>query len=291
MVHSLIHLMGFPMRFSRFLIVLVLAFGLAALPSTRADAVDELDLGDALEEVETMTGIADEASVGADLARWGGLVDALGHRADLDHEAAAQLLASVTDLVLAIANTGERTGVLTVPDIDELHDAVLSLVVSTDPRAEEAMAKAEYLAARADEATRHVLASEQRAMEALAESETPPASAPMEARASMEASPTVDAVEQWRSLVALYLAPDLVEEALSIIDCESNGDPAVRNGRSGAAGLFQFIRGTWAHASTQAGFPDASPLDPEANIAAAAWLVGYSLNRGNSAWSHWTCRP
>ena len=86
-------------------------------------------------------------------------------------------------------------------------------------------------------------------------------------------------------------AEERVDEALSIIECESNGDPSVTNPRSSATGLFQFINGTWEHASEQAGFGGASALDPEANVAAAAWLVDYSFDVGRSAWAHWTCRP
>ncbi|MEA2022800.1 MAG: transglycosylase SLT domain-containing protein [Actinomycetota bacterium] len=98
-------------------------------------------------------------------------------------------------------------------------------------------------------------------------------------------------VEQWRPLVERYFPPELVDEALSIIDCESNGDPDARNPRSNASGLFQFVDRTWGHSSEQAGFRGASAFSPEANIAAAAWLVDYSLGVGDSAWAHWTCRP
>ena len=100
-----------------------------------------------------------------------------------------------------------------------------------------------------------------------------------------------DPVERWRPLVEQYFVDEYVAEALSIIACESNGDPGVTNPRSGAAGLFQFISRTWEHASEQAGVGGSSALDPEANIAAAAWLVEYSLDGGRSAWAHWTCRP
>jgi hypothetical protein len=101
----------------------------------------------------------------------------------------------------------------------------------------------------------------------------------------------VDPVERWRPLVERHFAEERVTEALSIIACESNGDPSITNPRSSAAGLFQFVSGTWEHASEQAGFGGASALDPEANVAAAAWLVDYSLDADRSAWAHWTCRP
>lgn len=103
--------------------------------------------------------------------------------------------------------------------------------------------------------------------------------------------PETAGVERWRSLVAEYFPVGRIEEALSIMDCESGGDPAARNPRSGAAGLYQFLPRTWEHASAKAGVGHLSVDDPEANIAAAAWLTEYSASRGNRAWSHWTCRP
>jgi len=99
----------------------------------------------------------------------------------------------------------------------------------------------------------------------------------------------VPAVERWRSLVAAYFPADLVEDALYIIQCESNGDPNALNPYSGAAGLFQFLPGTWAVASVNAGVPDASVFDPEPNIAAAAWLSGYYQSSGRSPWAGWAC--
>ncbi|NNF63269.1 MAG: transglycosylase SLT domain-containing protein [Acidimicrobiia bacterium] len=100
-------------------------------------------------------------------------------------------------------------------------------------------------------------------------------------------------VEYWRPLVTAYFPADLVEEALSVIDCESNGDPLALNPSSGAAGLFQFIPSTWSWASDFAGWSGANVFDPEANIASAAWLVVDSINGGHSggAWGHWTCKP
>lgn len=98
-------------------------------------------------------------------------------------------------------------------------------------------------------------------------------------------------VEEWRSLVEQYFAAEMVDGALTVIACESNGDPLAENPYSGASGLFQFIPTTWAWASAGAGFADASPFDPVANVAAAGWVVQRSLDRGNHPWDHWTCRP
>ena len=98
-------------------------------------------------------------------------------------------------------------------------------------------------------------------------------------------------VEEWRYLVVQYFLPELVEEALVVMECESHGDPLALNSRSGASGLFQFIPNTWNWASQNAGWAGASPFDPEANVASAAWLTEWSLNRGKGAWTHWSCKP
>jgi hypothetical protein len=97
-------------------------------------------------------------------------------------------------------------------------------------------------------------------------------------------------VEQWRPLVSRHFRADLVEDALRIMQCESLGDPNAVNPYSGASGLYQFLPGTWAVASVGAGYEAASVFDPEANIAAAAWLAGYYEARGSSPWAPWYCR-
>ena len=98
-------------------------------------------------------------------------------------------------------------------------------------------------------------------------------------------------VEEWRSLVAQYFPPELVDDALVVMKCESKGNPLAYNSRSGASGLFQFIRRTWNWASSKAGWAGATPFDPEANVASAAWLTSYSSNRGTNPWYHWSCNP
>jgi hypothetical protein len=103
--------------------------------------------------------------------------------------------------------------------------------------------------------------------------------------------PLKPAVEQWRPLVAAYFDPVLVDQALSIIQCESLGDPNAYNPYSGASGLFQFIPGTWAVTSVKAGFGGSSVFDPEANIASAAWLTSYYQGLGVNPWTPWYCIP
>ncbi len=99
------------------------------------------------------------------------------------------------------------------------------------------------------------------------------------------------AVERWRALVAHYFPAGLVDQALAVIACESLGDPAVVNPLSGTAGLFQHHPLYWPERAAAAGFPGAGPDDPEANVAAAAWLVAESVASGLEPWFFWACRP
>ena len=96
--------------------------------------------------------------------------------------------------------------------------------------------------------------------------------------------------EQWRSLVGRFFPSDRVEQALAIIDCESNGDPNAQNPYSGAGGLFQFLPSTWASTAPSAGYGGASVFDPEANVASAAWLAGRYQDLGYSFWHPWSCK-
>ncbi len=97
-------------------------------------------------------------------------------------------------------------------------------------------------------------------------------------------------VEQWRGLVQTFFPSNRVEEALRIIDCESNGDPDAYNPYSGASGLFQFLPSTWASTAPKAGYPSSSPFEPEANIASAAWLANRYQELGLYYWQAWSCR-
>ncbi|HEY7705135.1 MAG TPA: transglycosylase SLT domain-containing protein [Acidimicrobiia bacterium] len=92
----------------------------------------------------------------------------------------------------------------------------------------------------------------------------------------------IPVVERWRRLVARYFEPEDVDRALRVIMCESTGDPLAKNRRSSASGLFQHLRRYWTLRAAEVGLGAASIFDPEANIAAAAWLV-YE----GGGWSHW----
>ena len=97
-------------------------------------------------------------------------------------------------------------------------------------------------------------------------------------------------VEQWRGLVSQFFPSHRVEQALRILNCESNGDPSAYNPYSGASGLFQFIPSTWATTAHKAGYPDASPFEPEANTASAAWLANRYQQLNLPYWMAWSCQ-
>ena len=91
-------------------------------------------------------------------------------------------------------------------------------------------------------------------------------------------------VEQWRPLIERYFAPGDVATAMRVMNCETGGtgNPNSYNDRSGASGLFQHLPKYWAARSSGAGWGGADIMDPEANVAVAAWLARQS-------WFHWTC--
>ena len=269
-------LMGLPMRYPRFLIVWFVALGLVTVPAASVRADEPPPVSEALAHVDTMAAVADQTAAAADLARVVGVVTVLAEETDLDHGEAIRLLEAFTAMLLTVADAGARTGVLAVPEADVLIDVILQAAATVDPNAAQASAKAAYLSERSAEAGDLVGEAERRVVGALAASTEPVEE---------------DAVERWRPLVEEHFAPDLVDQALAIIACESDGDPSAQNPSSSATGLFQFISRTWATASEAAGFEGSSALDPEANVAAAAWLVDVSLDAGQSAWRHWTCKP
>lgn len=64
---------------------------------------------------------------------------------------------------------------------------------------------------------------------------------------------------------------------------ESRFNPEVRNRRSGAAGIAQFMPRTFAFARRGAGLPEtATPYDPEQAVRAMAWL--WSQPHGDDNW-------
>jgi len=99
--------------------------------------------------------------------------------------------------------------------------------------------------------------------------------------------PTGPGAEGWRPLVELYFPAHEVDRAIRVMECESKGDPKARNPRSGASGLFQHMPRYWPKRAAGAGFPGASVFEPEANIAAAAYLI---YDQPGGGWKHWVCK-
>jgi len=83
---------------------------------------------------------------------------------------------------------------------------------------------------------------------------------------------------RWEWLVSRYRWP--VAEALSVLSCESRGDPAAY--RSGNYGLFQINS---IHA-WRVGGRVASLFEPETNV-----RVAYDVWRDNAGWGPWACKP
>lgn len=265
--------MGLPMRYPRTLIVLFVALVLVGWSAAAARSITT----EAAASVGAQaTAPTVKRALPQDPAQRVVIVDALAVEIALDREQAGRILDAMTESVLAIAEAGARAGVLTAPAPGPLMDAALEVAVAADPRIAQAAARAVHLSDRADAVV-----------------DLPRVSEPAALRADAGAFEEVatDPIQRWVPLVERYFPSELVTEALAIIDCESGGDPNATNPRSSAAGLFQFIDGTWEYASEQAGFAGAPPDDPEANVAAAAWLVEYSLGTGDGPWAHWTCRP
>jgi len=94
------------------------------------------------------------------------------------------------------------------------------------------------------------------------------------------------AVERWRGLVGAHFPAGVVDQALSVMQCESQGNPQATNPSSGAAGLFQHMPQFWSERSRSAGVPGANIYDPSSNVRVAAWLYKQS-----NSWKHWSCQP
>ena len=77
-------------------------------------------------------------------------------------------------------------------------------------------------------------------------------------------------------LVDEYFQPDDRAWALRVAFCESSGQPhhtgSAEVSSALAIGWFQHLAKYWIERSESAGWPGASPFDPEANVAVAAWL-------------------
>ncbi|MCB2224532.1 MAG: transglycosylase SLT domain-containing protein [Actinobacteria bacterium] len=234
--------------------------------------------------------------------------------ADQDREVVNQLAASRADLVRfrGIVEESIAEQQIAVSDAaaavdDRLADleavqSDLSAVQAQWQREEQARREAEAARIAAEEAERRrqaALAQQQKEEEERRNSEQEQRR--QEALAAMQAAAAAASaagwtpgagVEPWRGLVAQYFPAAMVDDALSVMACESLGDPLAINKYSAASGLFQHLPYYWPSRSTKAGWGGADIFDPEANIAVAAWLVNRTITvEGRDAWAHWTCKP
>jgi len=88
--------------------------------------------------------------------------------------------------------------------------------------------------------------------------------------------------EEARALFSLYFAPEDVEDAIRIAECESNLQVDIVSANGLYGGLFQHVLSVWDSRAAAVGFAGESYANPYANAAAAAAL------KGSGPWSpHW----
>jgi hypothetical protein len=93
-------------------------------------------------------------------------------------------------------------------------------------------------------------------------------------------------VIRWCPLLAAHFEEKDMRTALKIVHCESGGDPAARNPRSSAKGLWQHLGKYWTTRSVKAGIEGADIYDPVSSTIVAAWL-----RNSAGGWKHWKhCR-
>lgn len=90
-----------------------------------------------------------------------------------------------------------------------------------------------------------------------------------------------------RELVSAHFDAADANRAIRVAWCLSSFNPSAINPATGASGLFQHLPDTWADHAAAAGYPGGSIIDPNINVAVAAWML-YELP---GAWSHWDCAP
>lgn len=92
---------------------------------------------------------------------------------------------------------------------------------------------------------------------------------------------TLELEELVRLNLQAGFGPEAAAIGAAIEQAESSGNPQAVNPASGAAGLWQFMRETWAGLIRQ-GLASGSPFDPLAAARAA-----FNLSRGGTDWSDW----
>lgn len=89
-----------------------------------------------------------------------------------------------------------------------------------------------------------------------------------------------------RALVEAYFRPGDIDTVMRVIACESGFNPDAKNPRSSAAGIAQFLRGTWNWVAENTGSPtyaEGGPYDVAWSVTNMAWLWYHGGPQ------HWTC--
>ena len=108
------------------------------------------------------------------------------------------------------------------------------------------------------------------------------------------------AVEQWRPLVEEFFPIDEVDDVLSVMACESNGNPNTRYMEEWgveSVGLMQINEGWltgWSRPEWAILSHNDQPVDltdPATNLQAAKFIRFFEDTTGLRPWSQWACQP
>lgn len=287
---------------------------LASVERRLADTSTELEEGrrEARDRIARMYMVAGDSEAPAwlmvgDISQLPAHAGYLGAVARQDREVVGRLAWSQEDLVrlrevVSGSLAGQEAEVEDLAGTVDQRRAELEAARGDAGRVQAAWEQQEAERRRAEEAERQRLAEEERRRQEEAEQQRlEEERRQQQALAAMQAAAAAASaagwtpgagVEPWRPLVAKHFPPDLVEDALRVMSCESHGDPLAVNRYSAASGLFQHLPYYWPSRAQKAGWAGADILDPEANIAVSAWLVRQTVQvEGREPWGHWTCKP
>ena len=107
-------------------------------------------------------------------------------------------------------------------------------------------------------------------------------------------------VEQWRPLVEEFFPADEVDDVLSVMTCESHGDPNTRYMEEWgveSVGLMQINEGWltgWSRPEWSILSHNGQPVDltdPATNLQAAKFIRFFEEETDQEPWSQWACKP
>lgn len=107
-------------------------------------------------------------------------------------------------------------------------------------------------------------------------------------------------VEQWRPLVAEIFPTDEVDDVLTVMACESEGNPSTRYMEEWgveSVGLMQINEGWltgWSRPEWSILSHNGQPVDltdPATNLQAAKFIRFFEDSTDQEPWSQWACQP